>query len=144
MSIQLYDILTGDIKEAMISKNTVKRDCLRSVVSEIKNQTVNAGKELTEDICLKVIQKSVKQHIDSIGQFKAGNRDDLVQKETEELSYLKKYLPDLLDESQTKVIIENLLRTIEPIKKNMGAIMKQLPKNVDKKIASVILNNVLQ
>ena len=144
MSIQLYDILTNDIKEAMISKNTVKRDCLRSIVSEIKNQTVNAGKELTEDICLKVIQKSVKQHYDSIDQFKAGNRDDLVQKETEELSYLKKYLPDVLDESQTRLIIENLLQTIEPTKKNMGLIMKQLPKNVDKKIASKILNLVLQ
>lgn len=140
----IYETLTNDIKEAMISKNTVKRDCLRSVVSEIKNQTVNAGKELTEDICLKVIQKSVKQHYDSIDQFKAGNRDDLVQKETEELSYLKKYLPDVLDESQTKVIIETLLQTIEPIKKNMGVIMKQLPKNVDKKIASGILNVILQ
>lgn len=140
----IYETLTNDIKEAMISKNTVKRDCLRGVVSEIKNQTINAGKELTEDICLKVIQKSVKQHHDSIEQFKAGNRDDLVQKETEELSYLKKYLPDVLDESQTKVIIENLLQTIEPIKKNMGVIMKQLPKNVDKKIASGILNLVLQ
>lgn len=140
----IYETLTNDIKEAMISKNTVKRDCLRGVVSEIKNQTINAGKELTEDICLKVIQKSVKQHYDSIDQFKAGNRDDLVQKETEELSYLKKYLPDVLDESQTKVIIENLLQTIEPIKKNMGVIMKQLPKNVDKKIASGILNLVLQ
>lgn len=140
----IYETLTNDIKEAMISKNTVKRDCLRSVVSEIKNQTVNAGKELTEDICLKVIQKSVKQHYDSIEQFKAGNRDDLVQKETEELSYLKKYLPEVLDESQTKVIIENLLQTIEPIKKNMGLIMKQLPKNIDKKIASGILNNILQ
>lgn len=140
----IYETLTNDIKEAMISKNTVKRDCLRSVVSEIKNQTINAGKELTEDICLKVIQKSVKQHYDSIDQFKAGNRDDLVQKETEELFYLKKYLPDVLDESQTKVIIENLLQTIEPIKKNMGVIMKQLPKNVDKKLASRILNLVLQ
>jgi uncharacterized protein YqeY len=140
----IYETLTNDIKEAMISKNAIKRDCLRSVVSEIKNQTVNAGKELTEDICLKVIQKSVKQHYDSIDQFKAGNRDDLVQKETEELSYLKKYLPDVLDEAQTKVIIENLLQTIEPIKKNMGVIMKQLPKNVDKKLASGILNLVLQ
>lgn len=140
----IYETLTNDIKEAMISKNAIKRDCLRSVVSEIKNQTINAGKELTEDICLKVIQKSVKQHYDSIDQFKAGNRDDLVQKETEELSYLKKYLPDVLDESQTKVIIENLLQTIEPIKKNTGVIMKQLPKNVDKKIASGILNLVLQ
>lgn len=139
----IYETLTNDIKEAMISKNAIKRDCLRSVVSEIKNQTINAGKELTEDICLKVIQKSVKQHYDSIDQFKAGNRDDLVQKETEELSYLKKYLPDVLDESQTKVIIENLLQTIEPIKKNMGVIMKQLPKNVDKKIASGILNVIL-
>lgn len=140
----IYETLTNDIKEAMISKNAIKRDCLRSVVSEIKNQTVNAGKELTEDICLKVIQKSVKQHYDSIEQFKAGNRDDLVQKETEELSYLKKYLPEVLDKSQTRVIIENLLQTIEPIKKNMGLIMKQLPKNVDKKIASGILNNILQ
>lgn len=139
----IYETLTNDIKEAMISKNAIKRDCLRSVVSEIKNQTVNAGKELTEDICLKVIQKSVKQHYDSIDQFKTGNRDDLVQKETEELSYLKKYLPDVLDESQTKVIIENLLQTIEPIKKNMGVIMKQLPKNVDKKLASGILNVIL-
>jgi uncharacterized protein YqeY len=140
----IYETLTNDIKEAMISKNAIKRDCLRGVVSEIKNQTINAGKELTEDICLKVIQKSVKQHYDSIDQFKAGNRDDLVQKETEELSYLKKYLPDVLDEAQTKVIIENLLQTIEPIKKNMGVIMKQLPKNVDKKLASGILNLVLQ
>lgn len=83
----------NDIKDAMFEKNSVKRDCLRGIVSEIKNQTVNAGKPLTEEICLNVIKKSVKQHIDSIESFKLGKREDLALKEMEELSYIKKFMP---------------------------------------------------
>ena len=87
--MSVFEQLSNDIKDAMFSKNTVKRDCLRGIVSEIKNQTVNAGKEITDEICLKVIQKSVKQHSDSIENFKVGNREDLALKEAEELSYIE-------------------------------------------------------
>ena len=55
-----YDKIQADIKDAMLDKNNVKRDCLRSIVSEIKNRTVNAGKELSEGICLDVLKKAVK------------------------------------------------------------------------------------
>ena len=41
----LYEKIQADIKNAMLDKNTVKRDCLRSLISEIKNQTINAGKD---------------------------------------------------------------------------------------------------
>lgn len=140
----VFEKLTSDIKDAMLSKNTVKRDCLRSIVSEIKNQTVNAGKEITDEICLKVIQKSVKQHNDSIDNFKSGNREDLALKEAEELSYIEGYLPKMLDEVETKLVIENILMNIEAVKKNMGLIMKQLPKDVDRKIASKILSSLLK
>lgn len=140
----IYETLVNDIKDAMISKNNIKRDCLRSIVSEIKNQTINAGKELTDDICMKVIQKSVKQHVDSIESFKLGNRDDLVQKESEELSYIKIYLPKTLDENETRSLLDEILLSVEPIKKNMGIIMKQLPKDVDRKLASAILNSILK
>jgi len=143
-SMNTYEKLMADIKSAMIDKNNVKRDCLRSVVSEIKNQTVNAGKDITEDICLKVIQKSVKQHHDSIENFKMGNRGDLALKEMEELNYLECYLPKMLDEDETKAVIDNILQNIEAIKKNTGLIMKQLPKEVDRKIASRILNGLLK
>ena len=140
----IYEKLQSDIKDAMINKNSLKRDCLRSIVSEIKNQTVNAGKEITDDICLKVISKSVKQHNDSIENFKLGNREDLAWKEREELNYIQIYLPKMLSEDETKVIVDNILNTVEATKKNMGLIMKQLPKEVDKKIASKYLNSILK
>lgn len=138
-----YEKIQSEIKSAMLNKDNVKRDCLRSIVSEIKNQTVNAGKEITEDIVLKCIQKSVKQHKDSIESFKAGGRDDLAEKELEELNHIEVYLPKMLSEDETKIIIENILMNVEATKKNMGIIMKQLPSDVDKKIASKLLAKML-
>lgn len=140
----LYDKIQSDIKQAMFSKNNVKRDCLRSIMSEIKNQTVNAGKEITDDICLKVITKSVKQHNDSIENFKSGNREDLALKEFEELQYIECYLPKMLSEDETKQVIDGILQNVEAVKKNMGNIMRQLPSNADKKIASKYLNQILK
>ena len=140
----LYEKIQADIKRAMIDKNTVKRDCLRSLVSEIKNQTINAGKEITEDIVLRCIQKSVKQHNDSIEQFTRANRDDLVLKEIEEKKYLEVYLPRTLDENETFDVIATILQTIEPFKKNMGTIMRLLPKEVDRGLASKLLKGILK
>ena len=140
----IYDQIQVDIKEAMLSKNTVKRDCLRSLMSDIKNQTVNAGKEITDDIVLKCVQKSVKQHQDSISQFETAGRTELADKERSELVFLSVYLPKMASEEETKIIIDNILQNIELIKKNMGLIMKQLPKEVDRKIASKILQGILK
>ena len=140
----LYEKIQADIKRAMIDKNTVKRDCLRSLISEIKNQTINAGKEITEDIVLRCIQKSVKQHNDSIEQFTRANRDDLAFKETEEKKYLEVYLPRTLDENETFDVIATILQTIEPFKKNMGTIMRLLPKEVDRGLASKLLKEILK
>jgi uncharacterized protein YqeY len=143
MKMTTYEKIQSEIKNAMLNRDNIKRDCLRSIVSEIKNQTVNAGKEMTEDIVLKCIQKSVKQHKDSIESFKAGGREDLALKEFEELSYIEVYLPKMLSEDETKVVIENILMNVEATKKNMGIIMKQLPSDVDKKIASKLLAKML-
>lgn len=141
---KLYESILTDIKCAMLNKDTVKRDCLRNLVSEIKNQTVNAGKELTEDIVVKCVQKAVKQHDDSITQFKEANRTDLVEKETAELEVLNGYLPKMLSEDDTKALIDNILQTIEATKKNMGLVMKQLPNAVDRKFAEKYLNRILK
>ena len=140
----VYDTILADIKSAMLAKNNVKRDCLRSLVSEIKNQTVNAGKELTEAIVVKCIQKSVKTHNDSIEQFEANGRKELATKEREELGYLEVYLPKMMSEDEVKAAVDGILQTIEATKKNFGAIMKQLPATADKKLASKYLNSVLK
>lgn len=139
-----YEQIATDIKSAMKTGDTVRRDCLRSLMSEIKNQTVNAGKELTEDVVVRCVQKAVKQHEDSVAQFKSANRTDLVEKETAELEVLKGYLPNMLSEDETKALIDNVLHTVEPTKKNMGIVMKQLPSEVDRKVAAKYLNGILK
>lgn len=139
-----YEIIQNDIKSAMIDKNTVKRDCLRSLLSEIKNQTINAGKEITDEIVLKCVQKSVKQHNDSIEQFKSAKREDLALKEMEEKNYLEVYLPKMLNENETFDVIATILQTISPAKKNMGTIMRLLPKEVDRGLASKLLKGILK
>ena len=139
-----YEQIATDIKSAMKTGDTVRRDCLRSLMSEIKNQTVNAGKELTEDVVVRCVQKAVKQHDDSIAQFKEAGRTDLLEKEEKELAVLKTYLPKMLSEDETKVLIDNVLQTVDAIKKNMGFIMKQLPSEVDRKVAAKYLNGILK
>ena len=146
----IYDIIQSDIKQAMISKNNEKRDCLRSIVSEIKNQSINAGKPLTEEICISVLKKSVKQHNDSIENFKKGNRPDLVEKEQNELQYIECYLPKMYSKDKIKEIIDNMMNDngFDRIKKNMGVIMKAIGQrndanNIDRKIASSYLNSIL-
>lgn len=125
-----FEELQNDIKSAMISKDSLKRDCLRTIVSEIKNQTVNAGKPITDEICLKTIQKSVKMHNDSISQFKTANRLDLAEKEETELKILRGYLPKMLSENEMHLIVDSLVvdSKIDPVKKNIGQFMKLLAK----------------
>ena len=146
-----YEKIQDDIKDAMLDKNNVKRDCLRNVISEIKNRTVNAGKELSESICLDVLKKAVKQHNDSIESFKAGKREDLALKETKELSYIKTYLPKMYSEEMVQTVILGILsaNSISEDKSSFGQVMKLLNMRedkdlIDKKYASQYLNVLLK
>ena len=144
-----YDDIQNAIKDAMINKDTLKRDCLRMIVSDIKNLTINANppKEITDEICVKVLQKSVKTHEDSISQFRLNGREESAIKEQTELDIIRGFLPKMLSEEETReIVIDTMVGfKISPTKKNMGAIMKNLPivEGLDKKLVSKILQGML-
>ena len=131
----------------MLAHDNIKRDCLRSIVSEVKNQTVNAGKPLTEDIVMKVLQKSVKTHNDSIQQFESAGRVDLADKEKLELEHISRWLPKMLSEEETIEVLKKLIadNDIAPGKQNFGKVMKLIKdrQNIDKKTASKLLQQML-
>ena len=56
MENNMFSKLTEDVKQAMKDGNNCKRDCLRMVIAEIKNITVNAGKETTDEDCMRVLR----------------------------------------------------------------------------------------
>lgn len=68
----------------------------------------------------------------------------MVEKEEAELAILSEFLPTYLDEDETKAVLEGLLLTVEATKKNFGKVMKMLPDEVDKKLASTLLGTMLK
>ena len=148
---KMFSKLLEDIKAAMKTGDTLKRDCLRGVVSQIKDQTVNAGKELTDSICINVLKKAAKQRNDSIASFKQGGRDDLVAKEEAELKLIESYLPKMYSEEEVQTIVLKLVNDnkIPEVKTSIGRIMKlvnELPDKdlIDKKTVSRYLSVLLK
>ena len=147
----LYDLILADMKKAMFDKDVVKRDCLRGVVSEVKNVTVNAGKELSEEAVIAVLKKAAKQRHDSIKSFLDGGREELAAKEEQELKIIENYLPKMLTEEAVQTLILKIIidNKIPESKKSMGMIMKELRNNpshdlIDMKYASTYLNTLLK
>lgn len=147
--MNVFEQLTEDMKSAMKSHDDVKRDCIRSVISDIKNQTVNAGKEITDDVCLSAVKKALKTRRESLEQFKAAGRDDLAGKEQAEIGCLESYVPAQLSQTEIESKVKEIVETsgIDPVKKNMGMFMKQLAPYravMDMKAASGVLAKLLK
>lgn len=104
----LHEQIKNNIKEAMLSRNLVLLETLRSMVAGFTNELVSKNRKpnemLTDEEALAVISRLAKQRKDSIEQFKKGNRDDLVKIEEAQLAILETYLPKLMDKSEIQKI----------------------------------------
>ena len=138
---ETYYKIQAAIKSAMKEGNSLIRDTLRLVVADIKNKTVNEGKEMTEEIVVSCLKKFAKQEEDSIASARAANRSDLVEKAMQELSVVSQFLPKMLTEEEMEVLCHDFC-TSYPDKK-FGELMKMLPSNCDKKFCAKFLQDLL-
>ena len=104
--MSLKDRITEDMKTAMRAKDAARLSTIRMLLAAIKQREVDERIELTDADVLTIIDKMIKQRRDSISQFEAGGRADLVAKEAAELKVLVAYLPQRLgaDEIAAEVI----------------------------------------
>ena len=89
----LKERLASDLKQAMKSGNTLRRNVIRLVMSAIRNAEIAKRGDLEEPDVIGVIAKEARQRQESIDAFKQGNRQDLVSQEEAELAILQEYLP---------------------------------------------------
>ncbi|MBI2475733.1 MAG: GatB/YqeY domain-containing protein [Candidatus Taylorbacteria bacterium] len=108
--MSLNTTIKSQIKEAMLAKDQVRLMVVRGLVAAFTNELVAKGRkpteELADDEALAVIRRSVKQRKDSIEQFTAGGRMDLVESEKAELAVLEKYLPKTMSRDEIRKIAE--------------------------------------
>jgi uncharacterized protein len=122
----LSDQIVSDLTASMKAKETVKMNTLRMLKSAIKNKEIEKKeKSLTDAAILEIIQKQVKQRNDSIEEFKKAKRQDLVDKEEQELAVLQAYLPEQLSQDALKAIVAKAIETTGAKgKADMGQVMK--------------------
>lgn len=142
----LEEKILNDYKEAMKSKDTLKS----SVLSFLRAEMINVAfakkkKNLDDNEVIAVIRKQIKGRQESIEQFKMGNRQDLVDKETKELQILKSYLPQELSEEEIKKIIEETIAaTAAQGMKDMGRVMKEVTAKIAGKADTKLVSDLVK
>jgi len=118
-----------DLKIAMKAGNTTARDTIRYTMSSLKNARIDKGSTLTEQEEIAVLQRDAKRRQESIDQFRAAGRTDLVDKEEAELAVLKQYLPaELSDAEVASIVAEAIAETGVSSPKELGKLMPVLIK----------------
>ncbi len=146
----LEQLVMAEMKEAMKAKNEAGLRGLRAIKAAIiiAKTSEGAGGELKEEDEVKLLQKLVKQRKDSLEIFNKQNRDDLAQKEMEEISIIEKFLPQQMSEDELKSEISSIIAALgatspADMGKVMGAATKQLGGKAEGKAISTMVKNLL-
>ena len=132
----------------MLDKNDLIRDTIRMFLSEVQRFEIDNKEEVDDAKALQIINKMIKQRNDSISQFKEGGREDLADKEQQEVEILSKYKPEQLSEEDiTKkvksAIEETGAESMQDIGKVMGVLKSALAGSADMGLVSKIVKDKL-
>jgi hypothetical protein len=146
--MSLRERLEADMKAAMKSRDTLRLETIRGVRGAMRNKEIELGETLNDEAILRVIRTLVKQRIDSIEQFQAAGRDELVAKETAERQLLESYLPAALDPAAVEPVVAAVIAELGAQgPKDMGRVMKavleKLGAAADGKLVSQVVKRRL-
>ena len=136
--------MTDDLKQAMRSGDTVKRDTLRMLLSSVNNAAIAKQSALNDADILGVVSKDVKRHLESIDAFKKGNRPDLVAKEEAEMAVLQGYLPKQMSRDEVIAAAREVIAAVGAKGPgDKGKVMQQLMPKLKGKADGKEINDVV-
>lgn len=148
--MSLEQKVMGDLKTAMLAKDEKSLRSLRAIKSAIilAKTAEGAGGEIKEEDEIKLLQKLVKQRKDSLEIYEKQNREDLAEKEREEISVIEKFLPKQMDEAELRTVIQKIIdETGASSPADMGKVMglanKQLAGKAEGKTIAAIVKEIL-
>lgn len=136
------------IKESMLNKDDIRTSVLRLIKAKfLEFKTAKNAKPLDKVAEISILNKMIKDRNESAALYVENNRRDLANKELEEIKIIKEFVPKEVSEIELKGCI-NLIITneIEPIKKNMGLIIRKVKEKYpqsDGRTVSKLVQDVL-
>lgn len=148
--MELFDIISNDIKEAMKAKDKVALDTLRNikkVLLEAKTAP-GAGDTVSDETAIKAIQKLAKQGKEAAELFRSQGRNDLADEELAQVAVMEKYLPKQMSEEEITAAVKDIIAQVGATKpqdmgKVMGVATKQLAGKADGRVISAIVKQLL-
>ena len=131
----LKEQIMADLKAAMKQKQTDRLRVLRSLKAKLLEKEISERQggegDLTDEQAIEVLMKAAKQRKESIEQFEEGDRDDLAEKEREELVIIESYLPEMLTEDEIRDAVREKIDALgaedmSDMGRVMGAMMQEL------------------
>ncbi len=146
--MSLKEKLNEDLKQAMRDKEVVKRDSIRAINTMIKQVEVDERRVLDDAEVIKLIQRGIKQREEAITQYRAASRDDLVQKEQEQVDVFMLYLPkqlsnEELENGMKEIISEVGATSLKDMGKVMGVASKKFAGVADGKRINEMVKKLL-
>ena len=144
----LISDIQKDLKQAMLDKNDLVRDTIRMFLAEVQRFEIDNKEDVDDTKALQIINKMIKQRNDSITQFVSGGRDDLADKEEQEVVILSKYKPQQLDIAQVTEKVKEAISSsgassMQDIGKVMGILKSSLAGSADMGMVSKIVKEEL-
>jgi len=119
------DQIVADMTAAMKAKDAARTSTLRMVKAAITNREKESGADVSDEDVLKLLRSQLKQRRDSVEQYQKANRQDLAEKEANEIAVIESYLPQAASvEEIEQAVSEAIAEAGATSMKDMGAVMK--------------------
>lgn len=145
----MKETLNEDLKTSLKAGEKLKLSTIRMLLSEIKNAEIAKRGELTDEELLAVAAREARKRNEAIEEFSKGGRQDLVDKETYELSVLEQYLPEQMPEDEVRRIVAETIEEVgastpADLGKVMGSLMPKVKGKADGKKVNQLVREMLQ
>ena len=147
MSLELT--INNDIKTAMLAKDKLRLETLRSIKAGILiAKTAENASEITSDFEIKMLQKMAKQRKESATIYVQQNRSELAEKELAEAEIIEQYLPKQMSEEEITTAVKEIITAVgatsaKDMGKVMGVVSKQFAGKADGRLVSEIVKKLL-
>ncbi|MBU1629849.1 GatB/YqeY domain-containing protein, partial [Patescibacteria group bacterium] len=135
-------------KTAMREKNETVLSTLRMARSALKNKQIELQAELSDDATAAVLRTMVKQYRDALNDFTSAGREDLAEKQKQEIEILERYLPPSITEAELEAICRRVIgeqkAEMKDLGKVMGLVMKEVAGRADGNSVRSIVQKLLE
>ena len=134
------------LKDAQKQRNEVEISTLRMLLSSLKNYEIaNKREPLTDEAVMKVIKTETRKREESITAYKAGGRNELAEREQQELEILKTFLPAELSTEEIRQIVQSVIdESADPAGLNFGRVMGETMKRVGPRGPGNVVSQVVK